>query len=137
MDKESMARYLEECLNGYLYHKALPDEIIDILKQSGCEADFFKLFLKKLKMLRNAGYNAVKNTSFKKLKKNNDLWRMELRIKKLNIRIIYTYINNGEAVLLHAFFEKSGKNVSDYSQHSLVAELRMEEIKDECKSWIR
>ncbi len=137
MNKKSMEIYLEKCLNDCFYHKALPGEIIDILNQSGFEAGFFKLFVKKLAILQGTGYNAVKNASFKKLKKNNDLWRMKLCIKKINIRIIYTYNNNGKAVLLHAFFEKNGKNVSDYSKHSLVAESRMEDIKNGCKGWIR
>lgn len=137
MDKESMGRYLEECLDGYLYHKALPNEIMNILNKSGCEADFIKSLLRNLKMLQATGYNAVKNKNFKKLKKHNDLWRMDLGIKKMNIRIIYTYTTYGEAILLHAFFEKSGKNVSDYSLHALVAESRMEDIKNGCKGWIR
>lgn len=133
MNKRQLEEYLKECFKDVSYHDDLSREILAILKNSGCEAEFVKIFKKRVKFLKETGRFAVNNENFKKLKKCSSLWRIKICIKKLNIRIIYTYTRESDFILLHAFFEKGDKNVDNYDSHANIAKVRMEEIENEAK----
>jgi hypothetical protein len=54
---------------------------------------------------------------------------MHIESKNFNIRILYSYFDNGE-ILLHCFYEKEGKSVTEYSTHVPIAISRRNEMEE-------
>ena len=129
MNKRQIRKELENCFSDVDYHNKLPDELLQIILKTGKEASFLKLLIKRIKILRKYNTEAVTlGSSYKKLKEAPNFWRFAMRIENINLRIIYTFNKNGRIMLLHAFFEKSGKNNTDYSKVVKIAKKRLKEI---------
>ncbi len=97
-------------------HPKLIRDIEEII-MTGNEKMFLRIFLKRLRELCEYGHRAPIEcrSNFEKLKHNNNLYSMHIeKSKAFNIRILYSFFNNNK-VLLHAFYEKSGKNKTDYT----------------------
>lgn len=65
-----------------------------------------------------------------KLKNSSDLYSMHLESKNFNYRILFSFMENGET-LLHLFYERQGKRHTDYSRHTPIAQIRLQELKEE------
>ena len=55
---------------------------------------------------------------------------MHLESKNFNYRILFSFMENGET-LLHLFYERQGKRHTDYSRHTPIAQIRLQELKEE------
>jgi hypothetical protein len=56
---------------------------------------------------------------------------MRLSGSEFNIRILYGFLPSGKPVLLLAFYERSGKRASDYTNNIFAAKKRLTEILEE------
>lgn len=129
MNKRQINNELEKCFSDIDYHNKVPDELLRIILKTGKEADFFKLLVKRIKLLKKYKSKAVTiSNGFKKLKVASNFWRIAICIENINLRIIYTFTNNGRILLLYAFFEKGNKNKTDYQNAIKVAQKRLKEI---------
>ncbi len=119
---------LEQALEWVDVHPSLINELFDLMKNSGCESQFLKVFASRLDFLQQHGSNAVQ-LSKKYERLNRDICSMHVDIKNKNIRILYSIRPNG-TVLLLAFHERGGKAATDYSQKIPEASRRLKELED-------
>lgn len=108
-------------------HPEVGNEIITLVIGNGHEKEFIKLFKKQLNYARTLGYKVTELKQFEKLSESPGLYSMHLKSKNFNIRIIYSYYDNGE-LLLHCFYEKQGKSATEYSTHIPIAKERKKEL---------
>jgi hypothetical protein len=59
MNKEEAKAELEKFLSDIRFHHSLTSELLSILKKSGSEGKFFRLFTTRLKYLNAFGRNAA------------------------------------------------------------------------------
>lgn len=122
-----------DLLLGYLslmsYHLDLPAELISIIGAAGFETKFFTLLTARLHQLSVRGIQATVMKEFEPLV--DGLYSMHLSGKDFNVRILYGFLPNGEPVLLHAFHEKAGKKITDYTKHIPIASVRLAEFRKE------
>ena len=111
---------LSELYGNVLMHPSIIPEIFDIVLGSGYESEFLKQFAKQLKNVDTLGRQVVELNSFELLKGGSDIYSMHLKSKSYNIRILYSYLDNGE-LLLHCFYEKQGKRITEYERSIPIA----------------
>ena len=123
----------QNCLSGsnIKFPPSLPSELIEIIKESGVENKFFKVFQDRIKVLKDHGLESIiLFKEFEKLKHYENMYSMRIKISRaINIRILYSYLDNGE-ILLHCFDKKSDSKVNDYVSHVPVALERLKEINE-------
>ncbi len=109
-------------------HPDLIEDILNILSKSGNEKAFFSKLIINLKFLKKYGMNAhiQPSNQFELLKDTENMYSMHIKGKTFNIRILYSFLSNG-TVLLHGFYERSGKGVTNYSKAIPIAEKRRAE----------
>ena len=129
MNKSSVLDYLIDLLSLMSYHLDLPADLVSMISGSGYEAKFFSLFAARLRQLSAYGIQATVMKEFEPL--GDGLYSMHLAGKGFNIRILYGFLSNGQPSLLHAFYERAGKNQTDYSSHIPVASARLAEVRKE------
>lgn len=106
---------LDECMK----------EILTIIVGSGIEKRFFKTLIQRLKLLEEYGVSVIEHhTEFEPL--GNHLFSMHLDVGDKNVRILYSFLPDGNAVLLLAFHERAGKKKTDYSSHIPAAKHRFQ-----------
>lgn len=131
MNRKNVLEWLLSYLGEFRYHSDLLAELSDILQGSGCEQAFFKLLIVRLHMLSCKGKNAITDCPdhFERLLYNGgEVFSIILkRTGQFNIRILYSFLPSHEPVLLHAFYERSGKSKTNYSTHIPVALARLED----------
>lgn len=129
MNKQKAIQELMVLLEGVYAHPKVPKEICDLVLGTGKEKEFLKTLSRQLEVAKLLGENVVKHPQFEKLKDCKGLYSMHIEGKEFNIRILYTLNRRGE-ILLHCFYEKEGKTVSEYSSHVPVALTRMKEMEE-------
>lgn len=127
MNKEEFIKLLAESLRTVSVHPALLPELLGLLKQSGQEKQFLVMLAKRLKFLQSEGTQATRHEEFERLEDN--MYSMHIASKQLNIRILYSFLNDG-SVLLHAFYERAGKRHTDYTGTIALARARLHELED-------
>ena len=95
---------------------------IDSLLKIPCETNEAKL--------NNLTLQEHCSKQIEKLKNSSDLYSMHLESKNFNYRILFSFMENGET-LLHLFYERQGKRHTDYSRHTPIAQIRLQELKEE------
>lgn len=130
MRRENIINYLLSYLSSFSYHYRFFDEIIDLIAGSGQELAFFKLFVARLKVLSDIGRESLQLKEFELLK-GCDLYSMHLSSANFNYRVLYSFLPNGQPVLLLAFFKRSGKKKTDYTPYIEPALSRFAEMKEE------
>lgn len=129
MNREGILNYLLAYLSNFSYHSRLIYELIDIIAASGYEKKFFKLLVARLRHLSVMGIEATKHTEFEPL--GNGLYSMHMSSTNFNIRILYSFLSNGQPVLLLPFFERAGKKNTDYTPYIKPALSRLAEMKED------
>ncbi len=127
MNKDEFIKLLAESFGNILIHPALCPELLKLLKQSGQEKQFLSILAKRLKFLQSEGIQATQHEEFERLEDN--IYSMHIASKQLNIRILYSFLNDG-SVLLHAFYERAGKRHTDYTGTIALARARLNELED-------
>lgn len=125
----TLANSLEEYLQkGFEFHPIFMKEFKDLLDGArGHEREIFSLLIKQLNYVSSLGkqvYKADGNEIIKYL--NREYYSLHLSGKNFNIRLLMTFDENEDPVFLAAFFERSGKRVSDYTQWKQVLKSRYE-----------
>ena len=129
MNKDAVLDYLIDLLSLISYHLDLPAELVLQISGSGYESKFFALLSARLRQLSALGIQATVMKEFEPL--GGGLYSMHLAGKGFNIRILYGFLSNGQPALLHAFYERAGKNQTDYSTHIPVALSRLAQVRKE------
>ena len=132
MNKITAFKRLIILLRQFRYHEDFVNDLIGLLYNSGQEAAFLKVFEARLKILLQHGANAIRISpqNFEHLKKTGDnLYSMHVDTKDLNIRILYTFEEDG-TVLLLPFHERGGKRKTNYTNYIPSALKRKKEYKE-------
>ncbi len=129
MNRESVLNYSLAYLSSFAYHSRLISELTDIIAATGYEAKFFKLLVARLRYLSVMGIEATKHREFEPI--CDSLYSMHMSGTEFNIRILYSFLPNGQPVLLLPFFERAGKRKTDYTPYIEPALSRLAEIKED------
>ena len=130
MGKLNEMEKLKNLIHGVRYHPLLLDEIKGLVLGTGHEKEFLNSLQSQLTFVKTLGYSAVCMKQIEKLKNSSDLYSMHLESKNFNYRILFSFMENGET-LLHLFYERQGKRHTDYSRHTPIAQIRLQELKEE------
>lgn len=114
-------------LEGIFVHPRLFGELLDILAKSGAESVFLKQLIKNLSILSAMGIEATKHKDFEPIE--HGLYSMHFDYRDFNIRILYAFRDDEEPVLLLAFYERGGKQRTDYSGYIKPACDRLADMK--------
>lgn len=125
--KENLEKYL---VKGYLFHKRFIEELKSLLKNvSGHEEELFALLIKQLNYVKVLGRGVAAADSNEIIKyMERDYYSLHLQAKNFNIRFLMTFDDDANPIFLAAFYERSGKKASDYSQWKGVLQQRYNEI---------
>ena len=118
---------MQQYFAGILVHQRVFSELLDILSQTGVEKQFFKLLQKYLNMLSQMGLQATTLNGFEPIEKG--IYSMKFKFSGFNIRILYAFRGDEEPILLLAFYERAGKDCTDYSGCIKPACDRLAEMK--------
>ena len=121
MGKLNEMEKLKNLIHGVRYHPLLLDEIKDLVFGTGHEKEFFSSLQSQLTFVKTLGYSAVCMKQIEKLKNSSDLYSMHLESKNFNYRILFSFMEN----------ERQGKRHTDYSRHTPIAQIRLQELKEE------
>ena len=130
MNKQEVLLELIELLSEFSVHDAFIPELSAILKNSGQEAKFLAVFRTRLKTLSQYGADAINvvPTQFELLSHNSGgIYSMHADTRDLNIRILYTFLDDG-TILLLPFNERSGKRRTDYTSKIPEAISRVQDF---------
>lgn len=130
MKREDIKNYLLCYLSGFLYHVRFISELVNLIAGSGYEQSFFKLFVARLRVLSVLGVDAIQQKEFEHLKGNN-LYSFHVSSKDFNFRVLYSFLPNGQPVLLLPFFKRDGKRKTDYTPYIDPALSRLAEIRED------
>ena len=128
MNKDRVYDMLLYYLSDISYFPALLSDLLGLISGSGYEAQFFKLFVARLRMLSVKGILATELKEFEPL--GGGRYSMHLSGTGFNIRILYAFLPNRQPALLCAFHERAGKKNTDYPEHITVAEDRLRILKE-------
>lgn len=131
MNKLKLLKELENEFAGFAVHPDLIPEITGIISKSGAEKAFLSKLRYALLFLKRFGITAhIQPTNqFEKLQETADLFSMHITGRTFNVRILYSFADDG-TILLHGFYERQGKSVTDYTAAIPVALSRKAEMED-------
>lgn len=138
MKKEEIIQMLQECLeegnqNGFVFHKQFLQELGALLKNaSGSEKEIFNLLVRQLGYVRdfNRRVNEVDSNEIIKHTKRC-YYSLHLQGGRFNIRLIISFMMDNTPVFLVAFYERSGKKKTNYSNYIEILDNRFKEIEGE------
>ena len=107
MNAKTVTEFLKKYLAGILYHSLFFSEFVDLISEKGIELSVFKLLTSRLISLRTLGVMVTNIKEFELIEKG--LYSMHLKGSGFNIRVLFSFLPNGQPVLLLPFFERGGK----------------------------
>lgn len=132
---ELLMQYLQQYGESgkFLFHRKFVEELQNILLKnaSGKEKQVFSILVKQfgfIKAMGTAVNEADSNEVLKNTGTKRDFYSIHVQNKTVNVRMLMAFANQGNPIFLAAFYEKSGKKVSDYSQWIPVAEQRFQQM---------
>ena len=129
MNRELFMLRLLHVFDAFHLFPSLITEILDELAKSGKEESFLRVLTKRLYQLSSLGLRACDLLEeFENI--GDSLYSMHLAQKEFNIRILYSFLSNGEPVLLLAFYERAGKKHTDYTPYLEPALDRLTKMKE-------
>lgn len=132
MNTKEALKELRKMLGEFPAHPRFIDEVFSLLKKQlkGKESRFFNILVTQLKNIRDFGIMVHTIDSNEKIHGGDGhFYSIHLKQSQFNIRFIVYIFDDGTAYLLTAFYERSGKKVSDYTNHIPVLAARLEELK--------
>ena len=132
MNRKAIIKLLLEALISFDIHPQLCDEILKIITGSGYEQRFFKLLVARLEYLSRHGVHSVSHEEFESI--GDKLFSMHLAQKGFNIRILYAFLSNGIPTLLTCFYEREGKQKTDYTPYIAPARERLRRRQEDLKN---
>ena len=125
MNRKDILARLRDAFDGINIHPSMIAELMEIIAESGAEQQFLNLLLSRLKYLKANGARAVSHEEFEPIK--DGILIMHLSKRDFNIRILYTFLPNRKPCLLLCFYERAGKQTTDYSKKIPTALKRFSE----------
>lgn len=129
MNKDNFLALLRTYLANMRVHPDVLNELCGIFAKSGKELKFLTLLVARLSTLLRLGAIAASEPEFESL--GDGLFSMHFSTAGFNVRILYAFLPNREPVLLLAFYEREGKNMTDYSKKLSPAMERFNLLKEE------
>ena len=135
MNKKEAIRELSQNLEkyfviGFCFHLMFIAELKKLLeKATGNEKEIFSLLIKQLDFIKVLGKEVYKADSNEIIKyQERNYYSLHLSAKNFNFRLLMTFDDENNPIFLAAFYERSGKRVSDYSLWSKVIHCRYIEM---------
>ncbi len=130
----ALANSIEEYLQkGFRFHPVFMEEFKELLHNArGHEKEIFSLLIKQLNFvstLRKQVYKADGNEIIKYL--DREYYSLHLSSQNFNLRMLMTFDEKETPIFLAAFYERSGKKASDYTQWKKVLKGRYEQMQGE------
>ena len=117
--------------NKIVIHSKFLKELQELLEDaSGCEKDILNLLVRQLGYLRDFEKRVNEVDGNEKLKHTTRDY-YSLHGKGFNIRLLLGFLSENRPVFLVAFFERSGKKISDYSRYIDVLDERYSQMESE------
>lgn len=129
-----LAEYLEQgCQDGMIFHPKFFEELRDLLKKaSGYEKEILNLLVRQLGYVRDFRRKVNEADGNEKIKHSTrDYYSLHLKGKGFNLRFLMGFLPDDSPIFLVAFYERSGKKVSNYSTFVEVLDERYEEMESE------
>ena len=128
MSKEALLDQLSDALSSFSVHKRMLPELIPLVQKTSYRSKLFATFISRLDFLQKHGRLAhTLHKEFEQL--NSEIYSMHVVVPDLNLRILYSFLRNGE-ILLCAFEERQGKRRTDYSGQIPLAQRRKQEMEE-------
>lgn len=134
MNTKEILQTLESLFSNFILHDQFLKELSALLRKDlrGQEKEFFNCLTTQLDNIKTFGRMVHTTDSNEQLKgADGHYYSIHLVRKQFNIRFIVNIQNEGTPYFLCAFFEKSGKKISDYSAYTKVMEKRFQELMNE------
>lgn len=132
---QKLIETLEEYNGLFNFHENFIGEFADILHKnaSGHEKEVFNIVIKQFNFVRQMGREVYKADSNEILKETGDVvyYSLHIQDKVVNIRMLMTFSDEEAPVFLAAFFERQGKNATDYTQWIPVIKERYKQMGEE------
>ena len=107
-------------------HPEFTEEFILLISKSSDKEIILEKFDTLLDVIDKMGcYNMCKHKQIEKLHSCNNLYSLHLETKNSNYRVLFSLIKSSK-VLLHIFYKKEGKKVSEYQSHIPIAQTRLD-----------
>ena len=127
MNAQKVKDFLELLFRGILYHDLFFAEFVDLISGTGIENKIFKLLSSRLASLNKYGVQVTNIREFENI--GGGLYSMHFAGSDFNIRVLFSFLPNGQPVLLLAFYERAGKRKTDYTPYKQPALNRLNEMK--------
>ena len=131
MNTKDILETLTKLFSGFILHEQFIKEVNALLKKElkGKEKEFFNCLATQLTNINDFG-PLVYTTDNNEILKGADghYYSIHLEKKQFNIRFIINIQDDGTPYFLCAFFEKTGKRISDYSAYTKVMKRRFKEL---------
>ena len=98
MKREEVLSWLCSILGELLYTREFYQELVELIAETGIEGKFFTTFVRQLRMLTLLGAQAVQSKEFESI--GNGLFSMHLTGNGYNIRVLYSFLQNQQPILL-------------------------------------
>lgn len=112
-----------------IIHEGFVDDIQKLVMGTGNEKEFFRMVIKGIQLVKELGNDVLRLKNFEKLKNAEELYSMKLKGSRFNYRVLYTFGENSNTILLHLFFERDDAGKGRYETHMPIALERMRELK--------
>lgn len=129
MNRNVLLSYLCSVLGHFRMFDEFIGELSQLIVGSGIERKFFTILSARLRELSMRGAQAVELHEFESI--GDGLFSMHLSGREFNIRVLYSFLPNREPVLLLPFYERTGKNKTDYTPYIEPARSRLISMKEE------
>jgi hypothetical protein len=107
-------------------HPEFTDEFILLISKSGDKDIIIDKFETLLDVINKLGCcNMCKHKQIEKLQSCRNLYSLHIETKNSNYRVLFSIIKSGK-ILLHTFYEKEGKKVTEYQSHVPIAKTRLD-----------
>ena len=126
--KEKFIKELALALQDFVVYDDLVPELVKLIHKTGEAQRFTKMLIKRLDFLASyRQYAHLHHEEFEQL--DETLYSMHLSSNSFNIRILYAF-SDDSTVLLLAFYEREGKNVTDYTRKIPEAMQRLRNMEE-------
>lgn len=129
MNKEQLLHALATFLSQLPHHEELPNDLLNLLRKSGIEAEFLREFVKMISQYDALGRaQAEQRHEYERI--DERLYSLHIaKGRKFNIRILYAYhAVSKQRIMLHAFWERHSR---DYDSAIPVAYARLKELEED------
>lgn len=131
MKKYKTEQKLYELLNRVSIHDDVIDEIEELVVKKGITKQFVRMLDKNIKQIEELGTDVTYTNNFEKLKDANGLYSMKFKGKDMNLRMLFSYNECTNTIMLHLFYERDDSRRERYEKHIPIAIKRMENWREE------